>query len=62
MEDSGETLDKVYQLYPNDLDKGLQDRRYPQQVHLTTYESENFGTKFSLRGRDCNIPGLEVTK
>jgi hypothetical protein len=26
------------------------------------YESTNFGTKFSLRGRDYNIPGLEVTK
>jgi hypothetical protein len=23
------------------------------------YESENFGMKFSLRGRDCNIPAFE---
>jgi hypothetical protein len=29
-------------------------------VHSTTYESANFGTKFSLRGRGCNIPGFEI--
>jgi hypothetical protein len=42
--------------------KKLQDNGYDQQVHPTTYESENFGTKFSLRRGDCNIPGLEVIK
>jgi hypothetical protein len=26
------------------------------------YESVNFGMKFSLRGRGCNIPGFETRK
>ena len=30
--------------------------------HSETWERSNFGTKFSLRGRGCNIPGLEATK
>jgi hypothetical protein len=47
-------------LYPNYLDKELQDRWYPQKVHLTTYKSANFGMKFILRGRVGNIPGCET--
>jgi hypothetical protein len=34
----------------------------PTSSSTTTYESENFGMKFSLRRGDCNIPGLEVIK
>jgi hypothetical protein len=34
----------------------------PTTTSALSYESKNFGMKFNLRGRDYNIPGLEVIK
>jgi hypothetical protein len=61
-EDWMNTLDNGYHLYLKKMVKELRDIWYQNQDRPTTYESENFGTKFSLRGGDYNIPGLEVIK
>jgi hypothetical protein len=61
MEHARETLDNGCHLYPK-----ITWRRNSRIddinliVHSTTYESANFGMKFSLRGRGCNIPEFET--
>jgi ribonuclease HI len=40
----------------------INDICYQQHDCSAMYESKNFGTKFSLRRGDYNIPGLEVIK
>jgi hypothetical protein len=57
-EHSGQRIPSKSQL----VGKGTSRYMIPHQVRPTMYESENFGTKFSLRGEDCNIPGIEVIK
>jgi hypothetical protein len=54
----GQRIPSISQL----VGKGTSRHMIPTISHPTTYMSVNFGTKFSLRGGDCNIPGLEVIK
>jgi hypothetical protein len=56
-EHSGQGIPSISKL----VGEGIARWMIPTPTLATTYESENFGMKFNLRGRDCNIPGLEVT-
>ena len=63
--DSRKNLDKGYiQLYPVRSPRSLRkDVVCTSQIHTPKRERyQTSRTKFSLRGRDCNIPGIGVTK
>jgi hypothetical protein len=63
--DSRKNLDKGYtKLYPVRSPRSLRkDVVSTSQIHTPKRERDQTSrTKFSLRGRDCNIPGIGVTK
>ena len=63
--DSRKSLDKGYiQLYPVRSPRSLRkDVVCTSQIHTPKRERvQTSRTKFSLRGRDCNIPGIGVKK
>jgi hypothetical protein len=55
---SGQGIPSISQI----VGEGTTRHMLPTTSRPTTYESENFETKFSLKGGDCYIPGLEVIK
>ena len=54
----------IYSIISNKITTEFEMDRdlYKSVPHSETSERSNFGTKFSLRGRGCNILGLEATK
>ena len=63
--DSRKNLEKGYiQIYPTrSIQSSRKDIVCTSQIHTPKRERDQTSrTKFSLRGRDCNIPGIGVTK